>query len=152
MATACCSDGLDEPIRKTGFWTRFWTPQFSTTPPKPFLLSFSTHLGDQTLARSIWKRSQLLDAFFRLAQGLIWHFEHPGTTPVVRALSVVLGTLCFQRQKTHECEGKPQQRTNRNSRSWTRVSSETDHGPDWSCNTLQLTGQPGCDTGGTFQT
>ena len=23
MSTACCSDGLDEPIRKTGFWTRF---------------------------------------------------------------------------------------------------------------------------------
>ena len=57
--------------QKNRFLDKFWTPQFSTTPPKPFLLSFSTHLGDQTLARSIWKRSQLLDAFFRLAQGLL---------------------------------------------------------------------------------
>ena len=56
--------------QKNRFLDKVWTPQFSTTPPKPFLLSFSTHLGDQTLARSIWKRSQLLDAFFRLAQGL----------------------------------------------------------------------------------
>ena len=56
--------------QKNRFLDNVWTPQFSTTPPKPFLLSFSTHLGDQTLARSIWKRSQLLDAFFRLAQGL----------------------------------------------------------------------------------
>ena len=57
--------------QKNRFLDKVWTPQFSTTPPKPFLLSFSTHLGDQTLARSIWKRSQLLDAFFRLAQGLL---------------------------------------------------------------------------------
>ena len=56
--------------KKNRFLDKVWTPQFSTTPPKPFLLSFSTHLGDQTLARSIWKRSQLPDAFFRLAQGL----------------------------------------------------------------------------------
>ena len=57
--------------KKNRFLDKVWTPQFSTTPPKPFLVSFSTHLGDQTLARSIWKRSQLPDAFFRLAQGLI---------------------------------------------------------------------------------
>ena len=57
--------------QKNRFLDKVWTPQFSTTPPKPFLLSFLTHLGDQTLARSIWKRSQLLDAFFRLAQGLM---------------------------------------------------------------------------------
>ena len=42
--------------QKNRFLDKVWTPQFSTTPPKPFLLSFSTHLGDQTLARSIWKR------------------------------------------------------------------------------------------------
>ena len=42
--------------KKNRFLDKVWTPQFSTTPPKPFLLSFSTHLGDQTLARSIWKR------------------------------------------------------------------------------------------------
>ena len=42
--------------QKNRFLYKVWTPQFSTTPPKPFLLSFSTHLGDQTLARSIWKR------------------------------------------------------------------------------------------------
>ena len=42
--------------QKNRFLDKVWTPQFSTTPPKPFLLSFSTHLVDQTLARSIWKR------------------------------------------------------------------------------------------------
>ena len=42
--------------QKNRFLDKVWTPQLSTTPPKPFLLSFSTHLGDQTLARSIWKR------------------------------------------------------------------------------------------------
>ena len=42
--------------QKNRFLDKVWTPQFSTTPPKLFLLSFSTHLGDQTLARSIWKR------------------------------------------------------------------------------------------------
>ena len=61
---------------------KVWTPQFSTTPPKPFLLSFSTHLGDQTLARSIWKRSQLPDAFFRLAQGLCASSRSTRSEPV----------------------------------------------------------------------
>ena len=42
--------------QKNRFLDKVWTPQFSTTPPKPFLLSFSTHLVDQTLAPSIWKR------------------------------------------------------------------------------------------------
>ena len=42
--------------QKHRFLDKVWTPQFSTTPPKSFLLSFSTHLVDQTLARSIWKR------------------------------------------------------------------------------------------------
>ena len=62
MSTACLSDGLDELIRKTGFWTTFELRN-SPLPSKTFSLSFSTHLGVQTLARSIWKRSQLPDAF-----------------------------------------------------------------------------------------
>ena len=75
---------------KNRFLDKVWTPQFSTTPPKPFLLSFSTHLGDQTLARSIWKRSQLLDAFLRLAQGLtLWPYERGSVSTVVCHLFVV---------------------------------------------------------------
>ena len=74
--------------QKNRFLDKVWTPQISTTPPKPFLLSFSTHLGDQTLARSIWKRSQLLDAFFRLAQGLqLCTVSCTGMYPVLLAVA-----------------------------------------------------------------
>ena len=47
--------------KKNPVLDKVWTSQFSTTPPKPFLLSFSTYLGDQTLTRSIWKRKSRID-------------------------------------------------------------------------------------------
>ena len=68
--------------QKNRFLDKVWTPQFSTTPPKPFLLSFSTHLVDQTLARSIWKRKSQFsnwpkdyNRLHRLRNGIWAHWE-----------------------------------------------------------------------------
>ena len=91
MSTACCSDGLDEPIRKTGFWTRFELRSSPLPLQNLFFYildpSSRSNLGPLDLEKEV--------TIFELAQGL-YSYELEEMTAAVTINIPSMGTPCFR--------------------------------------------------------